>query len=139
LEDRVLQHKLEAAAEYIELKDEVDRAIAIKGAEYFRIECLKRITKPLSQSQRHCCPLYEEVGRQRVLDGKYSTEIRYQEHVLPILDALRNNTFAFAEPRVAQWNLSDLHGLERLSSYDRPRPNPYRVVEAVQKRSPKDT
>jgi hypothetical protein len=46
LGDRMLRLKLDAAVGYVELRDEVEQAIALKGEEYLRIECLRKVTNP---------------------------------------------------------------------------------------------
>ena len=89
LEDRLLGLKLNAAREYAELKDEVEQAIALKGEEYFRVECLKKVSQSLPEYPPGR-PYYEELGEQRVAAGKYRSAIRYQSHMLPILRAIQD-------------------------------------------------
>jgi hypothetical protein len=91
LEDRLLRLKLNAAREYAELRDEVEQAIGLKGEEYFRIECLRKVTQPFLEHQQGYRPYYEELGEQRVAAGKYRSAIRYQSHMLPILRAIQDH------------------------------------------------
>lgn len=35
-------------------------------------------------------PLYEQIGQERVAAGRYSSVIRYRDHLLPVLHAVRN-------------------------------------------------
>ena len=87
----MLRLKLDAAVGYAELRDEVEQAIALKGEEYLRIECLRKVTNPFLESQRGYQPYYEQVGEQRVASGKYRSAIRYAVHMLPILNGIREH------------------------------------------------
>ncbi|MGA9798325.1 MAG: hypothetical protein WBQ68_04915 [Terriglobales bacterium] len=94
LEDSLLREKLAAASDYIELKAEIQQAIASKGREYFRIECLRNVVAPVAQvspeSGSAFKPYYETHGEERVAEDKYASVIRYQQHMLPILAAVQN-------------------------------------------------
>jgi hypothetical protein len=99
LEDDMLRRKLKAAADYGELKEEVQKAITARGEQYFQIECLRKVSavadevacaakpgvKPSVQ------PYYESFGEKRVAEGEYISVIRYKEHMLPVLNALRDH------------------------------------------------
>jgi hypothetical protein len=91
LDDDTLRRKLDAAEEYAELQDEVCKAIALRGSEYFRIECLKKVIQPFQEYDYAGKPDYETWGEQRVAEGAYESAIRYDEHMFPIIDAIRNN------------------------------------------------
>jgi hypothetical protein len=91
LEDRLLRLKINAAREYDELKDEVEQAIALKGEEYFRVECLRKVSQSFPEYLPGSRPYYEELGEQRVATGKYRAAIRYHAHMLPILRAIRDH------------------------------------------------
>jgi len=88
LDDSLLQEKIAAAKSYDELRREVDQALAWKGEEYFRSEWLipARDAPPPGPGYK---PLYEEIGERRVAEGKYAAVLRFAEHVLPIVAALR--------------------------------------------------
>jgi hypothetical protein len=90
LEDCLLGLKLDAAKKYVELKDEIEQAVALKGEEYFRIECLRKVTQPFLALKQEYQPYYEKLGNQRVDAGKYRSAIRYQSHMLPILRAIED-------------------------------------------------
>ena len=90
LDDRLLDRKLRSAAEYTELKKEIEHAIALRGEEYFRVECLRKITDPFPDFEAPK-PYYELLGEARVAQGKYEAVIRYEQHMLPILRAVRSH------------------------------------------------
>jgi hypothetical protein len=94
LNDPLLRKKLSAAAHYTELKAEIQQAIAAKGEEYFRIECLRNVIEPLAafspESGHAFKPYYETRGEERVAQDKYASVIRYEQHILPILNAVQN-------------------------------------------------
>ena len=89
LDDRMLQAKLRAAREYAELRNEVEQAIAARGEEYFRVECLRKVVDPFPNLHTETPPYYETFGKERVAQGKYESVIRYREHMVPILNAIR--------------------------------------------------
>src|SRR5712692_2473566 len=92
LDDELLRDKLNSAEDYIELRSEVRKGIAQRGREYFRTECLRKITGPLSPCQDSGKALYETWGEQRVAKGKYESVIRFQDHILPIMGAIREHS-----------------------------------------------
>jgi hypothetical protein len=90
LDDHQLAEKIAAAKQYVELKDEVERALQLRGEAYFRTECLRRTFA--DEPPRYDCskPAYETWGEQRVGKGQYQTVIRFKEHILPILNAIQD-------------------------------------------------
>jgi hypothetical protein len=90
LGDGPLRLKLDAARDYDGLRKEVEQAIALKGEEYFRIECFKRVTNPFLELQRGYKPDYEQTGERRVATGKYCAAIRYETHMAPLLSGIRD-------------------------------------------------
>lgn len=78
--------KLEHARRYPELRLEVDRALAVNGAEAFRVECLRPAVNPLPPPRS--VPFYELYGERQVQGGHYTDVIRYDPHVLAIRRAL---------------------------------------------------
>jgi hypothetical protein len=92
LEDSALRSKLEAAHSYAELQEEVERAVANRGEEYFRTECLRRVTETHSQGPAR--PFYEIWGERRVAEGEYDSVIRYKEHILPLQQAIDRHVAA---------------------------------------------
>lgn len=97
LNDQLLRRKLDAAEAYVELRYEVRQALLHRGEEYFRIECLQKITDPFPQRLDSDKPFYETWGEERVAQGEYESVIRFQEHILPILAAIQNHA-AGSEP-----------------------------------------
>jgi hypothetical protein len=100
LSDDLLKSKLEAAESYVEIRDEVRRAVAACGPEYFRIECLRRSIGQEAQKPGAQKPSYETWGEKRVEHGQYDSVIRYREHILPIIQDLFRHA-ARLGPRVA--------------------------------------
>lgn len=96
LSDATLVAKIEASRAYTELQDEVDRALALSGAEHFRVECLKRVDEWAAIDETYK-PQYEVWGEQRVAEGKYASVLRFREHIVPIFLALRAHA-SFCKP-----------------------------------------
>jgi hypothetical protein len=94
LEDAMLRRKLDAAEGYVEMRAEVRQAIAQRGEEYFRIECLRKVSDPLTQIEGSDKPFYETWGEQRVAQGEYGSVIRLNEHMLPVMEAVRDHVAA---------------------------------------------
>lgn len=93
LDDAMLDEKIAAAKSYVELRDEVDHALDLKGAEYFRSEWLL----PGGDWNREDLgykPLYEKQGERLVAQGAFTSVLRYREHVLPIFAALREHAMS---------------------------------------------
>jgi hypothetical protein len=112
LDNQALNKKIEAAEKYAELKDEVHEAIAIRGKEYFRIECLKTVSEPFCQWDYSGTPEYEVRGEQRVAEGVYPAVIRFEQHVLPIAAAIRSHgvgtrTYETSAPDAARRSPTD--------------------------------
>jgi hypothetical protein len=88
LDDRLLREKIAAAEQYVELKNEVQKAIAQRGEAYFRGECLRRVVTPALSCDTSKKPIYETWGERRVLNGEYQSVIRLKQHVLPLVNAI---------------------------------------------------
>jgi hypothetical protein len=88
LNDQLLSEKIAAAERYVELKDEVRRAIGQHGEGYFRSECLRRVINPVPRHDTSKKPFYEMWGEQQVNRGEYQSVIRLKEHILPLVDAI---------------------------------------------------
>src|SRR5258708_2726174 len=99
LQDGLLRQKLDAAEGYVEMRDEVRQAIAQRGEEYFRIECLREVSAPFAQDHGLAKPYYEIWGEQRVAQGEYGSVIRFKEHMLPVMEAVRDHVAAADLPR----------------------------------------
>jgi hypothetical protein len=88
LDDCRLEQKIAAAEEYAELTAEVQRAIAARGKEYFRSECLRcTVATDLAHFDAGR-PGYEAWGERRVAEGHYQTVIRFHQHVLPLMQTI---------------------------------------------------
>lgn len=87
LSDEVLAEKIAAARSYVELRREVDQALAGRGADYFRDEWLMPVGGWDQQSADYK-PFYEELGERRLAQGTITTVLRYREHMQPIFSAL---------------------------------------------------
>lgn len=94
LEDKLLRRKLDAAEGYAEMRDEVRQAIAQCGEEHFRIECLREASAPFAQDHDSGKPYYETWGEQRVAQGEYGSVIRLGQHMLPVMEAIRDRVAA---------------------------------------------
>jgi len=90
LDDELLARKIAAAEQYAGLKSEVDRALAHRGREYFRLECLRSSSATGLPHFNGAKPVYERWGEQRVADGRYPTVIRFKQHILPIMKTVLN-------------------------------------------------
>lgn len=90
LSDEMLDEKIAVSRSYVELRSEVDRALALKGPDYFRNEyLLPTCGWACKRSDRK--PTYEVYGEKQVSRGKYASVLRYGQHVLPIFKALREH------------------------------------------------
>jgi hypothetical protein len=101
LDDDALRRKLEAAEAYYELGSEVREALALRGREYFRRECLQPVAEPFCRWDYPGRPHYEVWGERRVAEGAYESVIRYEQHVLPIITALRSHALGSEMDAVA--------------------------------------
>jgi len=90
LDDHQLAEKIAAAKQYVELKNEVERALQQRGEGYFRTECLRRPRAEEPPRYDRSKPAYETWGEQRVDKGQYQTVIRFKEHIFPILKAIQD-------------------------------------------------
>jgi hypothetical protein len=89
LDNDLLRRKLQAARSYVELSDEVQAAIERYGEQYFALECMKKVKAPVTAHAHAAKPFYETWGERRKAEGKYPSVIRYREHILPIVAAIR--------------------------------------------------
>jgi hypothetical protein len=90
LDDRTLERKLVAARGYPEMASELEVALRRFGAEAFRAECLGRADHdPERDWQPHGVPYYEQYGEEQVAAGLYSEVLRGDEHMVPLVAALR--------------------------------------------------
>jgi hypothetical protein len=90
LDDPALARKLTAAKEFVSLQRELNAVVASEGLEAQRTEVYREtcdfsaLTVP-----EGAVPAYERFGEQRVATGRYQECIRWNQHVAPIVAALR--------------------------------------------------
>lgn len=92
----VLSQKLQAAANYSELAFDLAQILQQEGIDALRKESMRGM-KPFGVAPDDP-PFYETYGQKQVEHGYYQEVIRYREHILPIVEALRN----FAEGKVGE-------------------------------------
>ena len=86
-----LRNSHELAAEFREVMNAM-------GNEAYRIECLRRVdSRPLTIDGPEPTPFYERYAEERVAAGIYEQAIRYQDHIVPISEAIR----AFVNRQIA--------------------------------------
>jgi hypothetical protein len=86
LNEDALARKLEAARQYPEMAEEVDRALDAFGTAAFRTECLTPV-RP-TPHQADAAPFYETYGETQVAAGKYTDVLRYAAHLRPLREKL---------------------------------------------------
>ena len=72
------------------LRQEIDQLIELRGLDWFRREELRPIGASAARSEPEV-PWYEHHGEQLLATGKVERVIRYREHVLPLLEAVRRS------------------------------------------------
>ena len=78
-----LRNSHELAAEFRDVMNAM-------GSEAYRIECLRRVeNRPLGTGETEGIPFYERYAEQRVAAGIYEEAIRYQDHMVPLSEAIR--------------------------------------------------
>ena len=95
LDDALLGRKLDAAEAYEEMQGEVQDGLSRQGREYFRVECLRQAAPARPRTGK---PFYETWGEQRVAGGEYASVIRWQEHMLPLVDAIQQHAACVTHP-----------------------------------------
>lgn len=89
LADEALAAKIRAARGYPELAWEIDQAIAKEGVQAFAREELRVVTVDrLALRPPAVPPHYETYGEKKREAGVYRDVIRYEQHVLPVVNAL---------------------------------------------------
>jgi len=86
LDDEAFDRKLEATSRYTALQAEAEAAFDRYGQDAFRMEFLRRAgSRALPESW---VPYYEQVGEERVRTGRYTSVLRYSDHVRPVIERL---------------------------------------------------
>jgi hypothetical protein len=74
----------------VELKHEIDQAVAAWGEKCFQREVRRRAPAfPGLDWAEAEPPWYETYGRKMIAQGRYQDLITYQEHLQPVAQALR--------------------------------------------------
>jgi hypothetical protein len=87
LDDRAFAQKLQAVIGYDVLAHEAVAAFQHYGEDAFRVEFLRRVNGA-AVPPATWVPHYEVVGEARVKSGRYSSVLRYAQHVRPVIEAL---------------------------------------------------
>ena len=87
LDEPAFARKLAAVSRYPTLTAEAATAFERHGTEAFRTEFLRPSTPGVLAPADHV-PYYEQVGNERVQQGRYRSVLRYGEHVRPVLATL---------------------------------------------------
>jgi hypothetical protein len=91
LDDAALDRKLAAARGYVELRDEVEAALARFGPEAFRHEWLRPPdTARVVAGWDEATPFFERHGRARVAQGVYAEPLTWPAHLRPVYESLRH-------------------------------------------------
>jgi hypothetical protein len=90
LDEAALERKLAAAGAYLELSDYVNKVATEIGIDSLRVETFRAVSTEV-RDDIHEPPFYEQYGEKQVADGHYDRVIRYREHILPLMRALRGN------------------------------------------------
>ncbi len=89
LDDSTLMNKLAAARRMSVTIPDIAEMLETWGPEAFRFETFNEVRDWAApgwpEGER---PLYEQIGEQRVTDGRYQSVIRYREHFQPLTAAL---------------------------------------------------
>ena len=95
LDDHAFSRKLSAVRRYASLAGEAGAALERHGLDAFRTEFVRAST-PLELQPSEHAPYYEQVGNDRLREGRYRSVLRYGDHVRPVLAALGGMTAATA-------------------------------------------
>ncbi len=87
LDDAAFARKLEAVKRYEALAAEAKAAFDAYGVDAFRTEFL-RSTGATSLAPASAIPYYEQIGNERVRQGRYTETLRYGAHVRPLMSVL---------------------------------------------------
>lgn len=97
LGDALFRRKLQSARDYPGLGAEVSRAMATVGEEFFRVECFRPVAWAGPDGSLASKPYYELIGEQRMAEGAVASVIRYEDHVAPLVAAIRRHAVVHGE------------------------------------------
>jgi hypothetical protein len=89
LDEESLSKKLEAARAYTEITSDVDRILNQEGIHAIQTERLRSTRDCSPRDGAAETPYYELYGEKQVAAGHYEHVVRYREHVIPVVEALR--------------------------------------------------
>ena len=89
LDEAELERKMAAAKGYAELAGEVLAALERTSTDAFRVECLRPVVPATIDYPCDEPPFYEQYGEKQVAAGYYDRVLRYNEHIVPLAEALR--------------------------------------------------
>jgi hypothetical protein len=89
LDEESLSKKLEAARAYPEIASDVDRILNQDGVHAIQTERLHLARNGSPGDGAAETPYYELHGEKQVAAGHYEHVLRYREHVIPVVEALR--------------------------------------------------
>jgi len=90
LDEAAFERKLAAARGYHELQAEVEYALSTFGPAAFTLETLRSVDLHDGLAGLNPePPSYEVAGEKRVKEGRYQNVIRYRQHVLPVVNEMR--------------------------------------------------
>jgi hypothetical protein len=105
LSARELAEKLAVAQGYLPLRSEVETALERTGEDALRREYFRPFATPLGlESAGQSVPFYEQQGELRVAAGHYSRVLRYQQHMVPLIERVRRHVEAVALPETGSLN-----------------------------------
>lgn len=90
LDDSTHAEKVALADAYHELQAEVAAVRAVLGIDAFRVEWLDPVDIDAPQTPPEMPPFYESYGEYLAQTGVYGEVIRFADHVMPIVEALRD-------------------------------------------------
>jgi hypothetical protein len=88
LDEAAFARKMKAAQEYAQLAGEVLAALERTSSDAFRVECLCPVDPNSGSYRWDRPPFYEQHGEKQVAAGYYDRVLRYEEHVVPLGEAL---------------------------------------------------
>lgn len=89
LDEAALDRKIAAARDYVELRRDVDAALAAYGSPAFGTETLSVVDDPFREIAGAHSPYYERVGRERQASGTYREVITLADHMRPLAEGLQ--------------------------------------------------
>ena len=84
------ERKLTAAANYPELKFDLEETLKKHGKAPFMVECLRPVKTPAElKTWKTPLPHYETYAQEKIQQGKYQEVISFETHVRPLAESLQ--------------------------------------------------